>query len=116
MKRSGGVGASAGERGAAIGRKEKDNAEDTEFAEKRNPRVRRRGGVALERRSPPFAKGAKDGAASSWGEPKSGAPGEQNAMILRTWGAGVLRPYKVRKAPRFRKRPLQKPVQTQEPT
>jgi len=67
MKRSGGVGASAGERGAAIGRKEKDNAEDTEFAEKRNPRVRRRGGVALERRSPPFAKGAKDGApSSSW--------------------------------------------------
>ena len=42
-----------------------ESREDAEFAEKKEGKVRRRGIVALGRQSPPFAKGAKDGAPSS---------------------------------------------------
>ena len=63
---------SGGERTATSDRrpggKKKPYAEDTEsteFAEKTNLIGKRRGVVALERKSPPFAKGAKDGAPSS---------------------------------------------------
>ena len=112
----------AGEQRPATRRQEKAYAEDTEFAEKRKARMKRRGVVALERRSPPFAKDAKDGAPSSTcdgrrdGEnPSAGHPASRRTPkkarshggeIVKTWDAAVAQTAFSGKSARLRRRPL----------